>query len=251
MPELPEAETIKRQVAERYTDKYLRLVKFSNGEELNISSTLKGLERRGKKIILEFENSKFIIITLGMTGRLLVDELSVHSRHTRATLWFEDDRLFFDDVRKFGGITLSGKLPPAGLDPINDFLSPETITELYQSMKPLKQLLMEQGLIAGIGNIYSSEILYRSKIHPLKYGKTLSLKDASQLLSSITEILNKAINCGGTTIMNFTDIFNNRGRYQHNLMVYGKKRCGKCNSDIKTIKIYGRNTYYCPVCQKV
>jgi formamidopyrimidine-DNA glycosylase len=249
MPELPEVETIKRQIEERFADKFLSNYHNTDNSSIDISSELTGVHRCGKNIILR-TSSKTVVINLGMTGRLLTPEFSHSLTHKRGAFHFTDDILLYDDIRKFGRIKFVNKHSKRGLDPLNDELTADKIKTLYNSRKPVKQLLMEQNLISGIGNIYASEILFKSAIHPLKKGCELEMDELIRLINSIDKTLNSAIKNGGTTLRNFTDIYNRPGKNQNYLHIYGKDSCGRCGSEVTKIKVYSRSTFFCPNCQQ-
>lgn len=248
MPELPETETIVRQIKRIFSGKFLKYIRFEDEDKIVISSIIENVDRVGKKVVFKL-TGQYLIISLGMTGRLLLDKYSNSSPYTRARLVFEDEILLFDDMRRFGEITTSSEPPQTGIDPLLNSIDVDELLQLFHSNKPVKQLLLDQGLICGIGNIYACEILCDSRIHPQMRGCELNEESATKLITSTKKTLQLAISNCGTTIRDFTDLHNREGEHQHHLNVYGRSTCGLCGGEVETVKIYGRNTYYCVDCQ--
>ena len=167
----------------------------------------------------------------------------------------------FHDVRKFGRMILLPKYEVLNIKPLSDLgyeFYDSRLTEEYLLAKfknkstPIKTVLLDQSIIAGIGNIYDDEILYQSHINPLKPAKEINSSEAIEIIKNTKIILEKAIKKGGTTIKSFESSEGVHGLFQNELAVHGKKNgiCSKCGSKIEFIRVGGRGTYYCPNCQK-
>lgn len=254
MPELPEVERMVMGL------KRLKGEKIKGIEILD--DRLKGVEgfkervirkiyRRGKCIIFDFNPSLSLVTHLGMTGRFSFNRDS----HTRAIFKFENRNLYFVDTRRFGSIRILQKpLSRLGWEPLDKKFNTENLLdELRKSKRRIKNFLMDQHRIAGIGNIYANEILFKSGIHPERRAHTLSKAEVSLLVRTTKEILKKAIKERGTTIRDYKDPEGREGRFQDFLMVYGKEGepCKRCGSPIRRIRQGGRSTYLCERCQKL
>jgi formamidopyrimidine-DNA glycosylase len=244
MPELPEVETIKRQLERLITGKRLA------GKEI------KGLRRRAKILIVDFNDGSSLIFHLKMTGQLIFN--GQPGPHTRHIFKFDDgSQLVFNDMRKFGWwkkiqnteILEKSFGPEANRASLDNF---KKIASKRPKAK-IKQLLMDQKMIAGIGNIYSDEILFASKVHPFKLAGKLKAEEIRKIWKNTKTVLEKAILLHGTSERNYLDAFGQKGSYLSSLRVYGKEgeRCFKCPGKIKRVKIGGRSAYFCPKCQKI
>ena len=243
MPELPEVETIRRQLASKIIGK-----KIGNRK-------IVGLRRRAKILIIDFSNGSSLIFHLKLTGQLIFNEKP--SKYTRKVFNFDDGTwLVFNDLRKFGWYkivketkTIEEKFGPEALEV--KFKEFEILLKKRLNSK-IKTLLMDQKFIAGIGNIYSDEILFASKVHPLRQIKTLQDKEIKSIHQNIKKILIKAIKYRGTTKQDYRDAFGQKGDNSDYLKIYQRKgeSCIRCRAEIKRIKIGGRSAHFCPVCQK-
>ena len=183
-------------------------------------------------------------------------------KHEHIIFEFEDGiDLRYADVRKFGRMCLVKKdkieeyepVAKQGIEPIDDRLSKEYIYEHFKNKKiPIKSLLLDQTIIAGLGNIYADEVAHRAKVNPLKLGSEITLEECENIKVAAKEIIEKAILYGGTTIRSYTSSLGVTGNYQDFLEVHTKegKKCPCCGTIIKKEKVGGRSTYYCPKCQK-
>ena len=204
-----------------------------------------------------------------MTGRLLElksDKLvkeknksiyyhdkAFNPKHIRMTFDFSNRKIAFVDVRRFGTVKLLKELSATGVDPVKKDFSYQVFLELIQSTaQPLKNFLMRQDKITGIGNIYASEILFLSKLSPLRNTKDLNSKEYKVLYKNIIKILNKAIENCGTTFSDFQTTTGDTGNYQQFLKVYQREglKCIRCKAKIKRIIQQQRSTFYCSKCQK-
>lgn len=232
MPELPEAETIARIL-----DKRLR------GKTLAGRGVLRRVWRTGKCVIFDFDDQQ-LTARLGMTGtfRLNVEP----GIHTRQIFDFENERLLYNDIRKFGRLTWNS---PLDIGPDILTIDPTTFAELLSNRsRPIKALLLDQSFVSGIGNIYADECLFAAKIHPLLAANRV---DGLTLHSESIAVLKEAIRCGGSTISDFFDPLGRSGRYQEKHRVYGRegKPCQNCGTAIVRAVVAQRGTHYCPECQ--
>jgi len=273
MPELPEVETIRRQLQEAVVHKKIKKIiilseraffrkKVINDLETKlIGKSIKNITRKGKCLIFEFTNY-WLIVRLGMSGRLLFVEHDKLLTHTHLVMKLEDGRsLCYVDPRAFGGIELitikPGKtdnaLEKIGIDWLSEQVTPFLVTKaLKKSKMPIRNWLLDQRKFSGLGNIYVSEALFRAGIHPLKSANQLSKVVASKLLTVIREVLNAAIKEGGTTFRDYLNLKQEPGAFQELLLVYDRfnQPCSRCKGLIERIKMTGRFAYYCPKCQK-
>ena len=266
MPELPEVQTIVNGLNKKILNKkILSLNEVREGTIQNFIDDINpelgiivSIKRRGKYIIMETSNNYKLIIHLRMTGKFIYERLPEKiSSHERASFMFEDNtKLIFDDVRAFGKIQIYEKgdevesLEKLGLEPVSKDFNEKYLKKKFINRKsPIKNLLLNQKIIAGLGNIYANEILYRARISPLKKGNKLSLKKLKTIVEKTKEVLEQAIKYNGTTISDYRSVEDKAGEFQNFLKVYRKEYC-ECGHQIKKIKQAGRSTYYCPVCQK-
>ncbi len=270
MPELPEVETTIRGLKSIVGSKIInikintpKLRYFIPKSILLINSVrITKIKRKGKFIIFYLQNKHSIVFHLGMSGRLrLYKKIEFkHKKHDHFLLETNNGKiLIFNDPRRFGFIDYglheiidSRKyLTSLGIDALSIALDgPYLFFKISKSIVPIKQILLNQTIIAGIGNIYASEILFNAKISPLKRGKDLKLDHCNMICKSCKKILKKAINSGGSTLRDFAATDGTLGNFQSNFKVYdreGKKVSGKI---VKKIIQYGRSTYFCPFIQK-
>jgi formamidopyrimidine-DNA glycosylase len=221
--------------------------------------------RRGKYLIAELSPSGGLGIHLRMTGQLLwVKRDSPIQKHTRLRLFFEKDQeLRFVDLRTFGKVWWipEGETPESiitglqhlGVEPLSLGFSDEYLAQKLQKRnRCLKTLLLDQNVVAGIGNIYADEALFKSGIYPETLGKDLTLAQIRKLRSAIIEVLETAIAEGGTTFSDFLNLLGVNGNYGGVAWVYRRtgKPCRICQTPIERIKIASRSTHFCPQCQK-
>jgi formamidopyrimidine-DNA glycosylase len=274
MPELPEVQTVVNDLQKIIRDKIIdfwsdfpkgiKTKKFAEDiKEKKITTIFRG----GKNIIIELENKSAIIAHLKMTGQILLEDHAEkndrqkYSKHIHHVFYLKKQgRINFSDIRKFGTlelvdeITLKKILEAKGLDPISSNYTFENFIILLQKSKKmnLKQFLMDQSLIAGIGNIYASEIPFDVKISPLRKIDSLTAAESKKLFTSIKKILEKAIKLRGTSFSDYRDSKGKKGAFQNFLKVYKKngQKCKKCDTMVEKIIIGQRSTFYCPKCQK-
>ncbi|MEL0452629.1 DNA-formamidopyrimidine glycosylase [Lactococcus lactis subsp. lactis] len=271
MPELPEVETVRRELEKRIVGQkivsieatYLRMV-LTGFEQLKkelTGKTIHGISRRGKYLIFEIGEKDRLISHLRMEGKYRLASLNVPmEKHDHLALKFTDEQLIYADVRKFGTwelISTDQVLPyflkkNIGPEPTYETFDEQIFREkLQKSTKKIKPFLLEQTLVAGLGNIYVDEVLWLAKIHPEKVANQLTESSIHLLHDSIIEILQKAIKLGGSSIRTYSAL-GSTGKMQDELRVYGKtgEKCVRCGNEIQKIKVAGRGTHFCPFCQQ-
>jgi len=265
MPELPEVESIRKSLEPVLIGQ--KLIKFNisdkrisrlNQQKPILGSKLNLINRKGK--FLYFHFSQFIVVIhLGMSGRITLN--SKLGKHTHATLTFEMDKLNYEDVRKFGYIKiieaseLNNYLKRLGPDSLN-LIQQEKIQIVEHAKKrkvTIKNYLLNQNIISGIGNIYCSEILFLSKIHPNTKVMNLNNDEWEKIFTSIKKILKSAVKNNGTTLDDLTYYlpYGEFGKNQNFLHIYQKEFCKICKSKIDKIYIDKRSSYFCGKCQKL
>jgi formamidopyrimidine-DNA glycosylase len=266
MPELPEVETIKRDLEKIilgkkisevfvHNPKVLREISSNEFKKGLVGATFKNILRRAKVLILELSNGKSLVIHLKMTGQLVYPGTGKQARvsfklSSGEILDFNDQRLFaelrlMDDWHKFKFIQ---RLGPEPFD-----LSLEEFKLLLKTKKTkIKPLLMEQSFISGIGNLYAAECLFRSKISPDRPAQNITNKECEALYSQIKEVLNDAIKHGGSSVDDYVRLSGEKGNYSKLHKVYGRegKPCFVCKTPVKRTTLSGRGTYFCPTCQR-
>ncbi len=267
MPELPEVETVRRTLlnmiqGQKITDIKVLYPNIVDGDidafkSAVIGKTITDIKRRGKYLIFEMDDDVAFYSHLRMEGKYYVQQShEPYDKHTHVIFTLSDAReLRYHDTRKFGrmGLVLrDGYKVFRGLGPepfSDDFDHAYCKAYLKNKRTPIKGILLEQAFVAGIGNIYADEILFRMRIHPNTKPSSLNDDDIDNLIKYTREILQKAIDEGGTTIRSYTSSLGVTGRFQNELGVHTQKLCPICGSEIKKIKVQGRGTYYCPKCQ--
>lgn len=276
MPELPEVETVRRGLAELTLNVpiqgglvlYPKTVAYPADPEQFIDGlvgqSLQAWSRRGKYLIGELNQRGWLVVHLRMTGQLFwLPENTPIAKHTRVRLFLgSDQELRFVDQRTFGQMwwipdpALLPELMPslAGLGP--EPLGPEfTVAYLAQklrkSQKPIKTALLDQAMIAGIGNIYADEALFLAQIHPQARCCDLTPAQVKRLQKKIKEVLQFSLEVGGTTFNTFTSVEGINGNYGGQAWVYGRKgeACRVCQTPIQQIRLSGRSAHFCPQCQ--
>lgn len=275
MPELPEVETIRLQLSKHIlnkeiTDVIVRQKKLRWEIPKNLTAKLlkqkfQKITRRGKYLIFQFANTEYLIIHLGMSGKLILNLESLSSRetlkHEHVTIIFADKTILsYVDPRKFGAILLTQNDPlqhpllkPLGLEPFAKEFTAEYLCNFSRNKKiNVKQFLMNSKIVVGIGNIYSNEILFLARIHPKRQAKDLTQDDCKKLAKIIPEVLKNAIKYGGTTIRDFASSHGSTGNFQQHLEVYGRGGlpCKNCGTKLTEIRLSGRTTVFCKNCQK-
>jgi len=270
MPELPEVETVMTLVRKRVLNKKIIKTKVLNSKlrwPIDIKK-VKGLEglfirnvsRRGKYIIIEFNSKDLtLVIHLGMTGVISFNDSKSYltKKHDHLIIYFKDHILIFNDVRKFGSIHLCRKLDDMfliknlGPEPLSNMFNSKYIYDISRKRSCcIKELIMNQKIIVGVGNIYATEALFLSKIHPSLKANKLSLSKASKLVMNIKSVLLESIKMGGTTIKDYVDAEGKPGYFVQKLLVYQKEYCPiHKKHKLSNIKISGRSSFFCSKCQ--
>ena len=269
MPELPEVETTVKGLKNIRKKKINKVQIHTIKLRFNIPNTIKDLlpnskisniRRIAKYIILDLDNNFTLVVHLGMSGRLKLNNSNTKKmKHDHFIILFDNKKkLIFNDPRKFGFIDIvktsllfdKSYISNLGPDALSKKLKYDILyTRINRSEVPIKQILLNQKIISGIGNIYASEILFDAKISPLTLGKNLKINHLIKLIYSIRKILNMAIRLGGSSIRDYRSSDGTLGNFQSNFKVYGKdgQNIGK-NKIIKVVQ-YGRSTFYCPKIQ--
>ena len=283
MPELPEVETVMRGIEPAMTGyKIDQLIlnrpdlrwPFPGGMAERVSGTkVLGLRRRSKYILADLDSNETLLIHLGMSGRILVsgDPLGnfVHDhptieKHDHVIFSMENGaRITFNDPRRFGAMDLldtnSGDAHPLlrniGPEPFgNEFHEDYLVNILKKKNSPIKSALLDQRIVAGLGNIYVCEVLFRAGISPKKLASKISAKRTAPMVAIIRDVLGEAIQAGGSTLKDFRHSDGELGYFQHTFKVYGREgeTCSNtdCEAEIKRIVQSGRSSFYCPKCQR-
>ena len=274
MPELPEVETIRRQLAPAITGRRIESVRVLDerwtrpAPPREVEQALEGrrieaVERRGKYLMMRLEGGGALAMHLRMTGNLLLDAdpSAGEPRYLRAEIRLEGGRrLLFTDTRRFGQAVVldDAELEPyfaarLGVEPLSEELTAERIASLAAGRRaPLKSFLMNQLGIAGIGNIYADEALFRAALHPLSPAGSLKAADCERLRQGIVEALAAGLRTGGASVDDYIDARGDRGTMQDEFLVHTRegKPCVRCGAEIRRIVVAGRSTYFCPGCQR-
>lgn len=281
MPELPEVETVARSLAPhvhgcRFVDFDLLRQSALQPSSLPLSRLrgmkISALSRRGKLLVFSLrsgdaaeQTALSLVIHLRMTGRIFTREANEGlGKHTRCVFSLEKPvggnfQLFFDDARTFGKVLLADSQILASWPFWRD-MGPEpfdvTIEALHKALtgrRPLKSSLLDQSVLAGIGNIYADETLFAARLHPLRQSGSLTFPEVQNLHDAIRSVLMDAIAQKGSSIRDYRDAEGRQGSFQNFFMVYGRggKNCKKCGAALEKIRIGGRATVFCPVCQPV
>lgn len=272
MPELPEVETVRRGLEKLILGKkisnidirYPKMIKTDLHEfqKEMPGQVILSMGRRGKYLLF-YLSDKVLISHLRMEGKYFYYPDQVPERkHAHVLIHFEDGgTLVYEDVRKFGTMEL---LAPELLDSyfISKKLGPEPTEKdfdlerfklaLKKSKKPIKSHLLDQTLVAGLGNIYVDEVLWRAKVHPVRISQSLTAQEARKVHDEIIKVLGQAVEKGGSTIRTYTNAFGEDGTMQEFHQVYDKtgQACSRCGVIIEKIQLGGRGTHFCPKCQR-
>ncbi|WP_372882347.1 bifunctional DNA-formamidopyrimidine glycosylase/DNA-(apurinic or apyrimidinic site) lyase [Psychromonas sp.] len=270
MPELPEVETSRRGISPHLINKAVKDVVLRHTQlrwkipqdllSLLADNILISIERRAKYLLFNFANGT-LLIHLGMSGSLRICPLATPAKkHDHADIIFDDCLLRFTDPRRFGAILWLGLTPEQspllyklGPEPLSSDFTAQYLYKLSRNRKlPVKQFIMDQKIVTGVGNIYATEALFSSGISPIRAAGNISEKRYQVLVDAIKEILTQAIQQGGTTLKDFVGSDGKPGYFQQTLHVYGKagESCPRCQTELKALKLAARNSVYCPKCQR-
>jgi formamidopyrimidine-DNA glycosylase len=287
MPELPEVETVARQLEPEIEGHRIEALEVLDARwsrplppaELAAAvtgSTILGLGRRGKYLRLALDGDRTLVMHLRMTGNLVLvegedvldpsegrllyqGERTTEARHLRARFVLDDGReLWFTDPRRFGEAFLldDAELPvrfaKLGVEPLSEEFTPEHLGEVAAGRQaPLKSFLLDQSRVAGVGNIYADEALYRARLHPLSPAGSMKPEHLEALRDGVVASLEAGIDAGGSSIDDYRDGRGEKGTMQEKFLVHTREGqpCPSCGGEIVRIVVGGRSTYFCPSCQ--
>lgn len=281
MPELPEVETVRRGLADLIEGRSFKSIQLNRKDirfpmrdglgDVARGQTVTHVGRRGKYIIIELDGAKRLLIHLGMSGRLILgadvmaDELfyqkqQINPRHNHVIMTFNDAAVIYNDPRRFGMVDL---LDPDGGHYLLAHLGPEPLANEFDghwlaqrlrfSKTSIKEKLLDQNLVAGIGNIYASESLHLAGINPKRKAGNIALPRLVNLAEAIRNTLQRAIEAGGSSLKDYRGVRGAPGYFQHQFNVYDRagEMCRSCGKDnIRKIQQSGRASYYCAACQR-
>ena len=281
MPELPEVETIARQLRGLVVDRTIsefesRWVRLTEPEPAEVvGARLRGrrisdVRRRGKFVVFDLDGGEALVVSLRMTGKLLFGVPNVDERYVRGEIRFADGTaLRFSDTRKFGRMavidaaTLESTGPRRPKMPLHASLGQEPLARGFtvawlrallrrRPRAAIKVLLLDQRAIAGIGNIYAIEALWRARLHPLRKAGSLRAEEIARLHEAVRWALRKGIRLGGASPSDYVDARGNKGRMQREFQVYARagEPCPRCGRAIARTVVGGRGTFHCPRCQR-
>jgi formamidopyrimidine-DNA glycosylase len=271
MPELPEVETIRRQLEPEVVGRRIESLEVldprwtepvppADVERAVAGRRIEALDRRGKWLLMGLERGVWLVMHLRMTGNLLLSD--EEPKHTRVRMELDDgQKLLFVDVRRFGtGDVLLGSDALAeyfasrlGVEPLSaDFTAAALRDQARGRKQPVKAFLLNQERVAGVGNIYADEALFRAKIHPLRPVGTLRRPQIEALRDAVVESLNAGIDAKGASIDDYRHVDGARGSFQDRFLVHLRagKQCVRCGATIQKLRAAGRGTYVCPRCQR-
>ena len=283
MPELPEVETIMRGISPFLKGATIKKIKLNRADlrwpfPENFASRVKeakvlNLKRRSKYLLIDLSTGETLLIHLGMSGKILVSDSKIGNYFYESSKLAKHDHVIFElndgtiitynDPRRFGAMDLAKTvdlnnhkfLEKLGPEPLgNNFNSDYLKIKLSKKESPIKNVLLNQSVVAGLGNIYVCEALFMSGISPKKIACKISKNKCEELVQNIRAILISAIEAGGSSLKDFTDIQGNSGYFQFEFYVYGREneycKTTDCNRKIKRISQSGRSSFYCPYCQR-
>ncbi len=272
MPELPEVEIIRRQLGDEIIGRVITQATFDpeNGNSLkarqarDLEAILPGKKilksrRRGKYLLLSLTDDYHLMFHLKMTGRLLLRKPSdLSDEFLRLTINLDDGRqLRFTDRARFAEVSLWDKEDLALLDkklgPEPDKATSDYLKQALSStnITNMKEALLDQSIMAGVGNINADEALFVAKINPKRHPRSITAEESENLLTAVREVLEKDLAAGGSTIDSYLNLYGQPGKNQESFYVYGRtgQPCRNCSTPIEMIEISGRRTHFCPSCQ--
>jgi formamidopyrimidine-DNA glycosylase len=267
MPELPEVQTVVNTLGPRILAARIDRVEVFRDDIIHprgldlpgnlIGRIVRDITRRGKRIVFTLDNSQRFYIHLGMTGRLTIERDNPLPKHTHLILHTNKEQVRFRDPRRFGGVFWLG--PDSDRDTMRDWMGPEPLLirpnqlakRLASTTRAIKNALLDQHVIAGLGNIYVDESLFEAGIHPLAPSNTLTLAQIRRLNRAIKLTLRRALRHRGSTLRDYVDAAGGTGAFQKLHRVYDREGelCRTCKRPIERLVLGGRSTCYCPRCQ--
>jgi formamidopyrimidine-DNA glycosylase len=268
LPELPEVETIVRDLSKSlryktFSDIIVHDIFVLRQKEKDFIRWIRGqaieeITRRGKAVIVHLSSGEFLVIQLMMTGQLIANGLK--DRHTRITFIFSDGScLLYNDQRRFGQLRVLAQLSELkhfnilGPEPFSKDFTPVFMREAFRkTVRPIKNVLLDHTFVAGIGNIYACEILFRSQVSPKRQARRISLAEIKTIHHETINVLKEAIIHRGSSLRNYRDGAGKKGRFNERLAVYSRQGlpCPRCQKSVRRITQAGRSTFYCGHCQK-
>ena len=271
MPELPEVETVKEALKQQILNEtiekveiyYDNIIAYPTNfvfKEKIVGQKINAIQRRGKWLLFVLDED-VLLSHLRMEGKYYIKEQKeIPHKHVHVVFHLSSGReLWYCDTRKFGRMYLQNKeevekvkpLHELGLEPWDEAVTPLYLKEKLQKKTiPIKTVLLDQSIVVGCGNIYANEVLFLSKVNPLRKANLLTQKELKRLIENIRFVLSKAIELGGTTIRSYESREGVHGRFQNELSIHEQEFCPICKEKVAKIFIGGRGTYYCPKCQK-
>jgi formamidopyrimidine-DNA glycosylase len=263
MPELPEVETVVRSIARlkgrRIVSAEFRACRVVRGGDPDAMARavsgkrIAGISRRGKFILISLEGGGYLVIHLGMTGRLLLG--GERSKHTHAVLNLDRGALLYEDPRQFGCVQFCERIPDnverLGPEPLEIGIE-EFGVALRRRKGRIKAVLLDQTLVRGLGNIYADETLHRAGIHPMTSAARIRGERLKRLHEAMTAVLTEAIAAGGSSVSDYVSAEGRKGFFQFSHRVYRRtgEPCKTCGSPIRRLVISQRSSHFCPKCQK-
>lgn len=272
MPELPEAESIARALHRKITGQTIKAVEvFFPKLRTSLKPLLKanlpgrkftGVRRRARYAVCDLDDGRAIVMHFGMSGVVRVEPYGTPRKHEHLFIHLLDGNVIkFEDPRRFGMIEVQalGKdgwptgLAKIGVEPLSAAFTAKLLhAKASKRGIPVKQFLMDNAVVTGIGNIYVCEILFSTKISPLRSAKALTLEECNSLVKATKSILREAIKSSGTTISDYRNVDGSEGKFAQKLKIYGKRDqcCPRCGTPLANVQLGGRSSLYCPSCQK-
>jgi formamidopyrimidine-DNA glycosylase len=263
VPELPEVETVTRSLAPLIGRRILaaefrcqRVLRGGNAEAMGAAlrgRKITAVKRYGKFILVSLQGGGYLVVHLGMTGRLLLGGEA--GKHTHAILTLDRGVLLYDDSRQFGCVQYSQEFPARvaklGPEPLEVAFA-EFEAQLRRRKTRIKALLLNQSFLRGIGNIYADEALFRAGIHPLAMASRIRGERAQRLYKAIRAVLTEAIEAGGSSISDYVDAEGRKGFFQFSHRVYQRTAapCVTCGTPVRRVLVAQRSSHFCPKCQK-
>lgn len=267
MPELPEVETVRKQLEAEIMGSEIahidvREAKIFVGDSTRLhNDKIIKSSRLGKYIFLYFESKMGLVIHLKMTGRLVLDDdFYETAKHTRVVISLKDGRkIYYWDTRKFGYLRLESDIDTEytklgkklGPEPWN-ITDIELMRKLKRTGRAVKEAILDQTFLSGVGNIYANDSLWLAGINPAKKANVLTKREVHKLRESLCVVLARGLEVGGASDNTYRDFYGGRGLYQNEFLVYGRtgEPCNKCGTKLKRIVVGGRGTWVCAKCQK-
>ena len=274
MPELPEAENICRALKRALSsEKIVKVEIFSPAMRTPLQPlldaglpgrTIVDVRRRGRYLVAELDDGRGLLMHFGMSGVVRVESAGVPRRkHEHVFIHLANGKVFrFECTRRFsllevcencGGGAFPAKLAGLGVEPLASGFTGNYLFDSFQRKKsPVKSALMDNSIVVGIGNIYANETLFICRVAPNRKACDVTRQECNAIAQTAKKVLLRAIECGGTTISDFKNVDGSEGKFVQELQIYGKsgEPCPRCHTPISSIRLGGRNSFFCPECQK-